>query len=54
MFLAALGQRERDMGGSPRLEGEHLVLVRRQAGKVVMRTAAAGVLLTAAAVLIAA
>jgi hypothetical protein len=53
VFLAALGRRERDVGGSPRIEGEHLLLVKRQAWKVVLRTAAAGVLLTAAALLIA-
>jgi hypothetical protein len=54
VFLAALGKREHDMGGSPRMEGEHLLLVKRQAWKVVVRTAAAGALLTAAAELIAA
>lgn len=51
MFLAALGQRERDLGAVDGLSVEDRRVVRRQAVRVVTWSLSTGVAMTAAALL---
>lgn len=49
IFLAAIGEHDEDAGGPARRTQEHLVLIRRQVWRVVLRTLVAGSALSAVA-----
>lgn len=53
IFLAAIGQRDDDAEGPKRPAQEHLVLLKRQVGRVVLLTLGSGAAVTVLAVLLA-